>query len=92
LKGRVFFNEWGGEETALMLSHPGTDDRWLTIVVDGHDTSMPGQEIWFEIPERHFHLFDLASGETMLRTRADDALAATSRVGEPVVATAGETN
>ena len=71
----VFFSEWNGENTTVMLSRPGQDDHWLTVVTPPNVRPRVGERVRLKVDGSHVHLFEAGTGR---RLGAHDAERAAS--------------
>ncbi|MEA2406718.1 MAG: multiple sugar transport system ATP-binding protein [Thermoleophilaceae bacterium] len=69
--GSVFFAEWFGSFQAVMLSHRGRDDHWLTLLAEPDDDYAIGQPVKFTVDPEQLTFFDPSTERNVL---ADDAV------------------
>jgi ABC-type sugar transport system ATPase subunit len=56
--GSVFFAEWFGSFQAVMLSHRGSEDHWLTLLADADGDFPTGQPVEFTVDAEQLTFFD----------------------------------
>jgi multiple sugar transport system ATP-binding protein len=56
--GSVFFAEWFGSFQAVMLSHRGSEDHWLTLLADADGDFPIGKPVEFTVDAEQLTFFD----------------------------------
>jgi ABC-type sugar transport system ATPase subunit len=68
--GSVFFAEWFGSFQAVMLSHRGSDDHWLTLLAEADDDYVIGEPVEFTVDPEQLTFFDPQTERNVLADNA----------------------
>jgi ABC-type sugar transport system ATPase subunit len=69
--GDVFFVEWLGEYQIVLLSKPGAQDHWLTLIAPPSERVVTGGRIRFAIDSSAVNLFDVQTGKNLRAAQPD---------------------
>jgi ABC-type sugar transport system ATPase subunit len=64
--GDVFFKEWLGDYQVVLLSEPGLQDHWFTLLTSPEQAVRIGQRVRFAVDVAALNLFDADTGENIL--------------------------
>jgi hypothetical protein len=67
----VFFVEWLGEYQIVLLSKPGAQDHWLTLIAPPSERVVTGGRIRFAIDSSAVNLFDVQTGKNLRAAQPD---------------------
>lgn len=57
-RGEVFFSEWRGEYQVVLLTKPGSQNPWLTVLTDESLAVNAGDLVGVDVDSARVHLFD----------------------------------
>jgi ABC-type sugar transport system ATPase subunit len=57
-RGEVFFVEWRGEYEVVLLTKPGSEDPWLTLLTEESLAVNVGDSVGIQVDPARLHLFD----------------------------------
>jgi ABC-type sugar transport system ATPase subunit len=64
--GDVFFKEWLGDYQVVLLSEPGLEDHWLTLLTPPEQPVKIGERVRFGVDVAALNLFDAETGKNIL--------------------------
>jgi ABC-type sugar transport system ATPase subunit len=68
-RGEVFFSEWRGEYQVVLLTKPGSQDPWLTVLTEEALVVNVGDRVGLEVEPARVHLFDSEERNVFVRER-----------------------
>jgi ABC-type sugar transport system ATPase subunit len=71
--GEVFFTEWLGDYQVVLLSEPGMQDHWFTLLTTPDVSLRTGERVRFDVDVSAVKIFDIESHKNILKDARVDS-------------------